>query len=181
LARQVSSGDGEKLMEEKLRNNIDRAISLLQTPKEYEKYISIKLSSPSGCCCSHCWPQTWQKINETIAPCGPVAHEGDALIENNGNKFVLESHESGPEIIVYLALATASATLVKSVIDLATTIIKGLSNESRKQPPRIKISKRQIIKGKVEEENLFEIEFPLSKGIEKQLEEKIKQAITKIP
>jgi len=162
-----------------MQKSIDRAIALLGTPKEYEKYISIKLSPPSGCCCSHCWPFTWQKINETIAPSGPVEHEGDSLIEKDESEFVLESHESGPEIIIYLALATASATLAKSVIDLITTIVKGLTNESRKRPPRIKISKRQILKGKIEEETLVEIDIPISKGIESQLKEKIKRAINK--
>lgn len=168
-------------MEDKLLGSIDRAITLLKTPKEYEKYISIKLSPPSGCCCSDCWPETWHKINQTIAPCGPVGHEGDALIEKNGNKFVLESHESGPEIIVYFALATASVTLVKSIIDLIATIIKSLSSEHRKQPPRIKISKRRIVKGKIEEETLIEIDIPISKDIEKQLEKEIKQSINKTP
>lgn len=161
-------------MKKELQQSINRAIALLGTPEKYEKYISIKLSPPSGCCCSHCWPKTWQKINEFIAPSGPVGHEGDALIGNDENKFVLESHESGPEIIVYIA---ASVTLVTSVIDLVTTIIKGISKESRKQPPRIRISKRQIVKGEIEEENLIEIDIPISKDIEKQLEEKIRQAI----
>lgn len=168
-------------MEDKLHESIDRAIALLKSPKEYENYISIKLSPPSGCCCSHCWPETWHKINQSIAPSGPVEHEGDALIENNGDNFVLESHESGPEIIIYLALATASVTLAKSIIDLITTIIKGLSTEHKKQPLRIKISKRQLIKGNIEEETLIEIDIPISKGLENNLEEKIKQAINKKP
>ena len=168
-------------MVDNLRKSIDRAIVLLKSPKEYENYISIKLSPPSGCCCSHCWPETWRLVNKMIAPCGPVEHEGDALIENNGDKYILESHESGPEIIIYLALATASATLLKSIIDLINTILSGLSNEHRKQPPRIKISKRQIIKGNIEEENLLEIDIPISKGMEKYIEEKIRQAINKKP
>jgi len=91
-------------MEDKLEKSIDRAISLLKTPKEYEKYISIKLSPPSGCCCSDCLPETWQAVNEFITPCGPVGHEGDALIEKDGNRFVLESHEGGPEIIFLFEL-----------------------------------------------------------------------------
>ena len=165
-------------MEDKLEKSIDRASALLKTPKEYEKYISIKLSPPSGCCCSHCWPKTWETVNEFIEPFGPVGHEGDALIENDNDKFVLESHESGPEIIVYLAVTTVSATLLKSIIDLITTIVKGLSNENRKQPPRIKISKRQIVKGKIEEENLIEIDIPISKDTQKQIEEKIKNSIS---
>jgi hypothetical protein len=169
-------------MDISLQKSIDRAVSLLKTPKEYEKYISIKFSPPSGCCCSHCWPETWQEINHAIAPYGPVGHEGDALIGKNENKFVLESHESGPEIIVYLAVIKASATLAKSVIDLATTIIKSLPDKkNRKQPPRIKILKRQIIKGKIEEENLIELDIPISEDIEKQLEKKIKQVLKKNP
>jgi hypothetical protein len=168
-------------MGKKLQESMDRASALLKTPKEYEKYISIKLSPPSGCCCSDCWPKTWQEINQAIAPCGSVRHEGDALIEVNENKFVLESHESGPEIIVYLALVTASATLTKAIIDLIITIIKGLSNEDRKQPPRIKISKKRIIKGEIQEENLIEINIPISKDMQKQLEEKIKQSINRGP
>jgi len=168
-------------MEEKLQKSIDRAITLLGSPREYEKYTSIKLF-PLGiyCSCSDCLPETWSVVNEFIAPCGPVKHEGDALVKKDGNKFVLEQHESGPEIIVYLALATASVTLVKSIIDLISIIIKGLSNEHKKHPARIKISKRQLIKGKVQEESLIEIDIPISKDVQKQLEEKIKQSIDRI-
>lgn len=163
-----------------MQENIDRAIALLKTPKEYEKYISIKLSPPSGCCCSDCWPIAWQRINSAIAPCGPIKHEGDVLIEVNGDRFVLEQHESGPEIIIYLALATATATLVKAIIDLITTVIKILSSEDRKQPSRIKISKRIIIKGKVQEEKLIEIDIPMSKDMQKHLEEAIKQPLNNL-
>ncbi len=166
-------------MKDTLQKSIDRAIILLKTPREYGKYISLKISPPSGCCCSHCWPETWKTVNQKIAPYGPVGHEGDAIIVTNGDSFVLESHESGPEIIAYLALATVSATLLKSLIDLVTTIIKGLSGEHKKQPPRIKISKRQIVKGKIEEEHLIEIDVPISKDVEKKLEEIIRRSINK--
>ena len=106
-----------------MQRSIDRATALLKAPKEYEKYISIKLSPLNiGCCCSGCLHETWRIINEFIAPCGPVQHEGDALIEKDGNKFVLEQHESGPEIIVFLALATASLTLAKSIITLLSIV-----------------------------------------------------------
>jgi hypothetical protein len=169
-------------MNNKLQISIDRAISLLNTPNEAENYISIKLSPiPSGCCCFHCWPYTWEKINKSIQPCGPIEDEGDVLIEKNKMKFVLECHESGPEIIAYLALATASTVLLKSIIDLVITIIKALSKEDRKQPARIKISKRQVIKGKNEEDNLIEIDIPMSKDIEKQLKDRLKNLINNNP
>jgi hypothetical protein len=169
-------------MKNKLQNSIDRSIRLLNTPNESENYISIKLSPvPSGCCCFHCWPDTWEKINKSIQPCGPIEDEGNVLIEKNKNKFVLECHESGPEIIAYLALATSSTVLLKSIVDLVITIIKALSNEGRKQPARIKISKRQIVKGKIEEENLIEIDIPISKDLEKQIEDRLKNLINKKP
>jgi hypothetical protein len=169
-------------MNNKLQISIDRAISLLNTPNKAENYISIKLSPiPSGCCCFYCWPSTWEQINKSIRPCGPIEDEGDVLIEKNKMKFVLECHESGPEIIAYLALATASTVLLKSIIDLVITIIKALSKEDRKQPARIKISKRQVIKGKIAEDHLIEIDIPISKDIEKQLEDRLKNLINKNP
>jgi hypothetical protein len=165
-------------MKNNLHTSINRAITLLNTPSDYKKYISIKLSPPSGCCCSDCWPETWRTVNQAIQPFGPILHEGDVLINKDGDTFVLEQHESGPEILVFLALATASTTLAKSVIDLIITIIKSLSRENRKQPPRIKIVKRYITKGEIEEEeNLLEIDIPISKNIEKQIENKIKQVL----
>jgi hypothetical protein len=172
----------DKIMEFNLEKSINRAIALLKTPKYYENYIAIKLSPLNiGCCCSDCLRETWDITNQFIAPCGPVEHEGDALIKKDGSTFVLEQHESGPEIIVYMALATASLTLAKSVIDLITAIIKALSNEHRKQPSRIKISRRQFIKGKVQEDNLIEIDIPISTKLEKQLEQVIKRAINENP
>lgn len=46
--------------------------------------------------------------------------------------FEFETHESGPEILVYLAVTAAGVSLVKSVIDLITTIIKARSETWRK-------------------------------------------------
>jgi hypothetical protein len=158
-----------------MERSIDHAIKLLGTPQEYDKYLSIKLSPPSGCCCSHCWPETWRAVNSHISPYGPVDHEGDAAIGDGDDKYVLESHESGPEIIAYIALATASTTLAKSIIDLITTFVKSLSKEHRKQPPRIRISKRQLIKGDIEEETLMEVDIPISKESQKQIEDRIKK------
>ncbi|MFA5149586.1 MAG: hypothetical protein WC090_00620 [Candidatus Omnitrophota bacterium] len=169
-------------MEKKLQESIDRAIVLLGTSKEYSDYISIKLSIlPSGCCCSSCLPETWRIINQFIAPCGPVGHEGDALIESGINKFVLESHESGLEIIALIDLIKKSSDCLKSIIQLIVVAIKAFSKEKRRQSVRIKILRRQVIKGVVEEENLIEIDFPISKDTERQLQSKLKNLIKKIP
>ncbi len=47
--------------------------------------------------------------------------------------FEFETHESGPEILVYLAVTAAGVSLAKSVIDLITTIIKARSETWRKR------------------------------------------------
>ena len=148
------------------------SVVLLGTSKEYNDYVSIKLSLlPSGCCCSSCLPETWRIINQFIAPYGPVEHEGDALIENGINKFVLESHESGLEIIALIDLIKKSSDCLKSIIQLIVIAIKAFfSQEKRRQSVRIKILRRQIIKGMVEEENSIEIDFPISKDTERQLQ-----------
>ena len=47
--------------------------------------------------------------------------------------FGFEKHESGPEILVYLAVTAAGVSLAKSVIDLITTIIKARSETWKKR------------------------------------------------
>ena len=157
-----------------LESSLNRAIHLLKTPENYENYISIKIKPVSGgCCCFHCWPKTWSRINTYIAPNGPLRDEGDVLIERNNEKFVLECHESGPEIILYLGVGIASLNLVKSVVDLITTMLKTLQTEQKVASGKIKISKRCLIKGQVETEDLLEIELPLSEDVVKTMNEKI--------
>lgn len=46
--------------------------------------------------------------------------------------FRFEEHESGPEILVYLALATGGITLTASVINLIVTILKARSEGVKK-------------------------------------------------
>jgi len=120
-------------MEVQMERSINRAVKLLGTPQEYDKYLSIKLYPPHGCCCSHCWPETWRAVNSFISPYGHVCHEGDAVIGDGDDKFVLESHESGPEIIVYLALATASTALAKPSLRAFQKNIENNRQELRSQ------------------------------------------------
>ena len=47
-------------------------------------------------------------------------------------ELALEEHESGPELLVYLAVTTAGITLAKSVIDLVTAITKARSEGVKK-------------------------------------------------
>lgn len=52
-------------------------------------------------------------------------------------------------------------------------MIKTLQTKSKKASGRIKISKRRLIKGQVETEDLLEIELPLSDDVVKTMNEKI--------
>lgn len=114
-----------------LKRNIDIAIDLMDTPIDYEDYISFKIKpTEEGCCCLNNWSITWDTINKYIYPNGPVKNEGAVVLDKNKMKLVLECHESGPEIIAYLGLGTASIILVKSIIDLIVTVLKARQNES---------------------------------------------------
>ncbi len=115
--------------------------------------IRIEPDFKACCCCSHCWPLVWQQINEHIHPQGPVEHEGRLLLRIGDERLVLESHESGPEIIMLVA---ASINLVTAVINLVTVICSSLSKE-RKHPSRINIVKRRLVKKKVSEETVLQI------------------------
>lgn len=153
-----------------MKRSIDRAISLLKTPADYNKYASIKIRpSVPGCCCFHCWPKTWVAINEHISPCGPLQDEGDVLIKSDDEKYVLECHESGPEIVYYIGLGTASVLLVKSVLELIAALLKYLEKDKGKTIGSIKIIRRRIINNKTNEEQIIEINLPLSETTLKNL------------
>ena len=48
------------------------------------------------------------------------------------NEFTFEEHESGPELLVFVAVVTAGISLAKSVIDLIVAIIKARSEGIKK-------------------------------------------------
>ena len=80
--------------------------------------ISIKVRVTSGCFHREHSPHAYELIDSSLA--GSTAD------------FELEEHESGPELLVYMAMATAGLTLAKSVIDLITAIIKARSEGVKK-------------------------------------------------
>jgi hypothetical protein len=70
-------------------------------------------------------------------------------------------HESGPELLVYLAMATAGVTLAKSVIDLIVAIVKartqGVKNGDRPNDPVELIVRRAGDGDKFVEEKILRI------------------------
>ncbi len=165
------------LLKNNFKKSVDRAIALMGTPSDYAAYIAIKIKpSQGGCCCFHCWPKTWAAINKHIADFGPIEDEGDALIGRNDDKFTLECHESGPEIILYTAI---SGLIVESIVGLVSIFLKNLQNEDHKRPSSLKIVKRRQIKGKIKEVEIMEIDFPLSDDVIKKLNDNIIKIIEK--
>jgi hypothetical protein len=162
-------------METKLKASVERAIPLLGTERDYGKYVCLKVvPEMGGCCCFHCWPHTWQEVNKTILSFGPIEDEGDVLIDTPDGSFVLECHESGPEIIVYLGAGTAGVLLIKAVFDLITTILKSRSEEPRRRPGKLIITKRTFIRSRCREEKIVEIDLPLADGHAKMLAAELK-------
>ena len=159
------------------RNSISRASVLLKQPAVEEAFTILKLlPDPRHCCCFHCWPETWSEINEYITPDGPIPDEGDTVIHAGDGQYVLECHESGPEVVIYLGVATASLVLVKSVVDLLTVFLKARQHEQHNASSRIKLTRRRVFGGKVEDEILMEIDFPLADDVAKMLNSKIREA-----
>lgn len=142
-----------------VKDSIIRAQKLLETPYNDEKYVSIKIKPISGgCCCFHCWPHTWEEVNSKISRYGILEDEGGVLIGDGNERFVLECHESGPEIIAYLGVGIATAHLI---LDIILALIKNRQHE--KYGAQFKITKRVIKNTKTVEENVVEVDFPISK------------------
>jgi len=83
--------------------------------------VSIKIRTKSGCFHREHSPEAFRLIGNYLrqAPKPDVAYQ---IVE----------HESGPEILVYLAVTTAGLTLAKSIVDLVTAIIKARSDGVKK-------------------------------------------------
>jgi hypothetical protein len=106
-------------MKSSLRNSIQRAQGFMGTVEAPTAFIVFKVRpEPSECCCTDCWPEAWQDVNDRIVPSGPVPHEGDAFVEADGGGLVIEGHESGPEFVVLLSVVSGSITVLRTIIDL---------------------------------------------------------------
>ena len=97
------------------RDRVGRFEAMLP-PREGEVPVSVKVRIDTGCYSRQCCPHAFSIIDRKVEE-----------LRKQGERFVLEEHETGPEIIVYLAVATAGLTLAKSIVDLLTTLIKARS------------------------------------------------------
>ena len=102
-----------------------RGFEARRSPQQGQVAVSLKVRVVSGCFHREHSPHAYEIIDQKLLAI-PLADR----------EFVFEEHESGPEILIYLAVVTAGATLAKSVIDLVTTIIKARAEGVKKGDQR---------------------------------------------
>ena len=159
-------------------SSIERAKALLGEAGPDDEIVIFKLRpEPSACCCFHHWPGTWAEVTHFLAAHGRMEDEGDLLVTTDGGRYVLECHESGPEIVVYLALAAATLNLVKPIVELVTLFLKSLRWGS--SGACLKLTSRRIVHGKTDEEVLVEIDLPLSSDTAKMIEAEVTRSLRK--
>lgn len=134
--------------------------------------LSIKLRVVSGCFHREHSPRAYELI--------------DSYLINSSPDLEYVEHESGPELLVYSAVATAGITLAKSVIDLIAAIIKarseGVKKGDRPADPIELIVRRVDDGNEIREEILLRIghKDPVdSTVIEKQVDEAIRKLLKK--
>jgi hypothetical protein len=90
-------------------------------PRQGEVAVSIKIRVSSGCFHREHSPRAYEIIDRNLRGLSATT---------TGLGF--EEHESGPEILVYIALAAAGINLSAAVINLITAIIKARSEGIKK-------------------------------------------------
>ena len=147
-----------------------------KSPRGSGEPVSIKIRVTGGCFHRSCCPNAYRIIDDYL-----LSLEIDC-------DFKFEEHESGPEILVYLALTVAGINLASSLVNLIVTIIKarseGIRKGDRHREQSIEIIVRKIQRNdEYVEENIMRIESndlidkanikkALEKAIKKQLKEK---------
>lgn len=123
---------------------------LSEPPPPNAVAVSIKVRVVSGCYHREHSPHAYEIIDHHL-------HS----IPANERAFAFEEHESGPEVLLYLAITTAGITLATSIINLITTIIKARSKgvEQGDHPcSPIELILRRIDKrGQLREEKILRI------------------------
>jgi hypothetical protein len=152
-----------------------RGFRVRRPAREGDVALSIKIRVVSGCFHREHSPRAYALI--------------DARLKSSTDVEFVE-HESGPELLVYLAVGTAGLTLAKSVIDLITTIIKaraeGVKKGDNPAHPLELIIRRAVDAEGFREEVVFRIGHtdPVDpKAVEEQVEKAVRRLLeeTKLP
>lgn len=106
--------------QETFRNRM-RGFEARRAPQPGEAAVSIKVRVAGGCFHREHSPRAYELIDRSLTK-----------LPGSDGLFAFEEHESGPEILLYLAVTTAGLSLAKSIVDLITAIIKARSEGIKK-------------------------------------------------
>lgn len=113
--------------------------------------VSIKVRVTSGCFHREHSPHAYKLIDDYL----------EKIVEQGELSF--EEHESGPEILIYIAAATAGLSFTKSIIDLIVIILKarskGIEKGDNPTAPLELIVRRVQKAGEVQEEVVLRIGY----------------------
>ena len=128
-----------------------RSFESQRPPRAGEVSVSLKVRITSGCFHREHSPRAYAHIDRHLASVPAFQRSEVAFVE----------HESGPELLVNLALDITRANLAKSVIDLIVAIIKarteGVKSGDRPNDPVEVIVRRVGDGGKFVEETVLRI------------------------
>jgi hypothetical protein len=112
--------------------------------------VSIKIRVDSGCFHREHSPHAYQIIDDHLRH-----------LDSHRENFRFVEHESGPEILAYVAAATVGVGLTKSIIDLVVTVVKaraeGIKNGDHPRHDLELIVRRFDQKGEYAEEKILRI------------------------
>jgi hypothetical protein len=112
--------------------------------------VSVKIRVTSGCFHREHSPQAYRLIDDFLA-----------RTEKSKSSYQIHEHESGPEILAHLLLASAGLNLAANVINLITAIIKarseGIKNGDRPSDPLELIVRGHSKDGEYFEETILRI------------------------
>lgn len=112
--------------------------------------MSIKVRVESGCFHREHSPEAFGLIDDYLA-----------RADLSDLRYQIEEHESGPEILVYLAVAAAGLGFAKSIVELITAVIKarsdGIKRGDRPSDPLELIVRGHSRSGEYFEENILRI------------------------
>lgn len=159
-----------------IQRSVGRAQELLGAPGP-DGFSLFKLHSV-GCACTHCWPHTWAEINRHLEPQGPIGHEGTLVIRAHDEAFVLEGHESGPEIFAYVG---ASAGVVSAITSLVSLFIQFRRREGHGAGHPLRLTVTHSVRGDVDSDLTIDLEIPSSCEVDKAVAEFVSNGLRSTP
>jgi len=135
--------------------------------------VSIKVRVQSGCFHREHSPRAYAIIDKRL----------DALAPEESEGLSFEEHESGPEVLVWIAVGTAGLTLAKSIVDLVTAIIKarseGVKQGDRPSDPVELIVRRVGTRDEFREETILRVGCDQTIA-QSQIEDALESALDKL-